>query len=99
MRSRRSLMLLNASMMSRVQLIAYMDVNTEQGERLERQVNTVVLNVLYAGFGAGTLVCGRIGGSTLVILHCGSSLLGLVFTLFLSMCVDVEGTWTAGGAF
>ena len=67
-------MLLNASMMSRTELMDNMDVNTEWGERLERQENTVACNAAYTRFGAPALVCGRTGVLTLVTLHCGVSL-------------------------
>ena len=81
-RLRPALMLLNASMMSRTELMDNMDVNTEWGERLERQENTVACNAAYARFGAPALVCGRTGVLTLVTLHCGVSLL-LSFARFL----------------
>ena len=78
-RSRPALMLLNASMMSRTELMDNVDVNTEWGERLE---NTVACNAAYARFGAPALVCGRAGVLTLITLHCGVSLLSL-FASFL----------------
>ena len=75
-------MLLNASMMSRTELMDNMDVNTEWGEHLERQENMVACNAAYARLGAPALVCSCAGVLTSVTLHCGVSLLSL-FSRFL----------------